>query len=172
MIQVATGPGSDLYQVFLLLHILVAIVGFGGVLLNGLYAVQAQRRPGPQGRAVSEANYRVSMVAEKFIYAVPITGVALVLASDDAWQWGDTWIWLSLVLYVLSLGVSHAVLMPNHRKINGLLLEMEQAGPPADGPPPQVAVIERLGKQQGLTSAVLDVALVVILVLMIWKPGS
>lgn len=171
MLEIATGPGSDLYLVVLLLHILTSIVGFGGVLLNGLYAMQAQRRPGPAGRAVSEANYAVSMFAERFIYAVPVTGVVLVVVSDDAWRWSDTWIWLSLVIYVVSLGISHAVLMPNHRKINALLAEMEQS-PPAGGPPPQVAAIQQLGKQQGLASAVLDVALVVILVLMLWKPGT
>ena len=55
------------YNVVLFLHILSAIVGIGGVTLNGLYAAQAQKRQGPTGRAVSEANYTVTNVAEKVI---------------------------------------------------------------------------------------------------------
>ena len=42
------------------------------------------------------------------------------------------------LLYIVALGVSHSVLIPGHKKINALLLEMEQGPPPAGGPPPQV----------------------------------
>lgn len=165
-----TGVGSDLYNVVLLLHILAAIVGFGGVILNGLYAAEGQKRPGPGGLAIAEANYKVSVsVAEKFIYAVPLLGIALVLLGE--WSWGDTWVWLSLVVYVLALGLSHSMVIPNARRINGLLAEMVSAGPPAGGPPPQVAQIAALGKRIGAASMVLDLALVAILVLMIWKPA-
>ena len=55
-------------------------------MLNGLYAAQAQKRPGPAGRAVSEANFAVSSVAEKVIYLIPVFGILLVLASDGAYQ--------------------------------------------------------------------------------------
>ena len=62
---------SGLYKTLLVLHILTAIVGLGSVMLNGLYAAQAQKRQGPPGRAVSEANFAVSSVGEYFIYAIP-----------------------------------------------------------------------------------------------------
>ena len=172
MSAAALGQEGWLYRIVLLLHIIAAIVGFGGVVLNGLYAMHSQKRPGPAGRAVSEANYSVSMVAEKFIYAVPVLGVLLVLLSKDAFSFGTTWVWLSLVVYVLALGLSHSVMIPNHRRINALLLEMEQGAPPAGGPPPQVAQIAAIGKKLGGASMVLNLALVMILVRMIWKPGS
>ena len=77
---------SGIFKVFLVLHVFTAIVGLGGVMLNGLYAAQAQKRPGPTGRAVSEANFAVSMVAEKFIYVIPVFGILLVLTSDGLLQ--------------------------------------------------------------------------------------
>lgn len=169
MFAAATGLDGSLYRVLLLLHIVAAIVGFGGVLLNGVYAAQSQQRPGPAGRAVSEANYAVSMIAEKFIYAVPVLGLLMLWASDGAYSLGTTWVWLSLAIYVAALGVSHSVLLPGHRRLNALLLELEQAVP-AGGPPPQVAQIEGLGKRMAATSVVLHLSLVVILVLMVWKP--
>jgi hypothetical protein len=49
---------------------------------------------------------------------------------------------------------------------------MEQVPPPAAGPPPQVAQIEALGTRMAGTSMILHLALVSILALMIWKPGS
>jgi hypothetical protein len=162
---------SGIFKVLLFLHILSAIVGIGGVLLNGLYAAQAQKWQGPPGRAISEANYAVTSVAEKVIYLIPVFGILLVLASDDVLKFSMTFIWLSLVLFVLALGISHSVLIPGHRKINALLLEMEQGPAPVGGPPPQVTQVQELGKRQGVAAMVLDLLLVIILCLMIWQPG-
>ena len=164
------GTNSGIFKLLLVLHILSAIVGIGGVLLNGLYAAQAQKRPGPPGRAVSEANYAVTSVAEKVIYLVPVFGILLVLASDKGIESSDLFVWLSLLLFIIALGISHSVLIPGHRKINALLLEMEQGPPPVGGPPPQVAQIQSLGQRQGGAAMVLDLLLVIILALMIWQP--
>jgi len=161
---------SNTFKVLLVLHILSAIVGIGGVTLNGLYAAQAQKRQGPTGRAVSEANLAVTNVAEKVIYLVPVFGILLVFASNDFVKFSYTFVWLSLVLFVIAIGISHSALIPGHKKINSLLLEMEQGPSPVGGPPPQVAQIEELGKRQGAAALVLDLLLVVILCLMIWQP--
>ena len=162
--------GSGLYKTLLVLHILTAIVGLGAVMLNGLYAAQAQKRQVPGGRAVSEANFAVSTVGEYFIYAIPVFGILLVLASDGAFKFSTTFVWLSLVLFVGALGVSHSILIPGHRKINALLLEMEQGPPPVGGPPPQLAQVQALGKRQAAAGMTLDVVLTAILVLMMWQP--
>ena len=162
---------SGLYRTLLVLHILSAIVGLGAVMLNGLYAQEAMKRKGPTGRAVSEANFAVSTVGEYFIYLIPVFGILLVLASDKAWKFSQTWVWMAMLLYVVAIGISHAILIPGHKKINALLLEMEQGPPPAGGPPPQVALIQELGKRQAAAGATLNVFVVIFLVLMIWKPG-
>ena len=164
------GTNSGIFKLLLVLHILSAIVGIGGVLLNGLYAAQAQKRPGPPGRAVSEANFAVTSVAEKVIYLVPVFGILLVLASDGGIKFSYTYVWLALVLFIGALGVSHTILTPSHRKMNELLLEMEQNPPPAGGPPPQLAQIQALGMRQAAAGTTLDVVVAVILILMIWKP--
>ena len=164
------GGFSGIFKVFLVLHVLSAIVGLGGVILNGLYAAQAQKRPGPAGRAISEANYAVSNVAEKAIYLIPVFGILLIATSNGVFKFGTTFIWLSLLLYFIAIAVSHSVLIPGHKKINGLLLEMEQGPPPAGGPPPQVAQIQALGKKQAVAGTALDLVLTVIIALMIWQP--
>jgi len=165
------GLNSGIFKLFLVLHILSAIVGLGAVMLNGLYAAQAQKRPGPTGRAVSEANFAVSDVAEKVIYLIPVFGILLVISSDSAIKFSDTFVWLSFALYVGALGVSHSILIPGHKKINALLAEMEQGPPPAGGPPPQVVQIQALGRRQAAAGASLNVVIAVILFLMVWKPG-
>jgi uncharacterized membrane protein len=163
------GVDSFPYNLVLLLHILCAIVGFGGVILNGVYAARARQLPPEQNLAVMEVNSFVSMkVAEIFIYLVPVFGLGLVSMGD--WGWGSLWIWLSIVLYVVSLGVSHGALMPTVERMLDLQRELVAAGPPAGGPPPQAAQLEAMGKKVGGLSMVLNLSLVAILVLMIWKP--
>ena len=169
------GIDSTAYRIVLLLHILCAIVGFGTVILNGLYGREAKRRPGPGGLAITEANLTVSGIAEYFIYAVFILGLALVGMSDNLWTFGQTWIWLAIVLYLVGIGVSHGILFPNAKRMKELSAELVAGGPPpADappGPPPQVAEMEQRGKTLGAASTFLHLLLVGILVLMIWKPG-
>ena len=164
------GLEGNLYKTLLVLHIMTAIVGFGAVFLNGVYAAQAKKRQGPTGRAVIEANFAVTKVGEKLIYAVPVLGIVLVLVSDEAWSFSDTWIWLSMALYVVGIGVSHAVLIPGAKKIMALMVEIESGPPPAGGPPPQAAAIEALGKRQAAAGGFLNVLLVVLVGLMVFKP--
>jgi hypothetical protein len=80
---VELGSNDTIYGIVLLLHVLAAIVGFGGVQLNGLYAQQAQQRPGPGGVAINQAVLKVSKFAEIFIYLTFVFGVVLVLLSDS-----------------------------------------------------------------------------------------
>jgi uncharacterized membrane protein len=172
-------PGeSGAFNFVLLLHILSAIIGFGAVFLNGLYAAQAKANRGPGGLAISEANYKVTSVAEKLIYAVPILGIILVaMSKDNYFKFSQAWVSAALALYIVGLAISHAVMIPGHRRINTLLREMAGAGagaPPAGaaaGPPPQAVEIEAIGKRMAVGGLALDVLLVVIVYLMVFKPG-
>jgi uncharacterized membrane protein len=182
------GITSGLYKLLLLLHILAVIVGIGAVSLNGLYGRESRQKPGAEGRAVFEANWFVSSVAGYVIYMIPVFGIALVLASDSVYSMGDAWISLSVVLYVAALGIVHGVMRPNLRKMLSLMKEMEAWGPPnvmeawgppnvmeagppaAGGPPPQVAEMERRGRTVGMGGAGLNLLLVALVALMIWKP--
>ena len=166
--------GDTPYRVVLLLHILTAIIGFGAVFLNALYGRAAERRKGAEGLAIAEANYDVSQVAEYFIYAVPVFGILLVLMSDDVIEFSEAWISASFVLYILGLGLSHGVLRPNVKKMQALMREMvtgTAAGSSA-GRPPQVDEMEQRARIVGITGAALNLLVVILLYLMIWKPGQ
>jgi hypothetical protein len=165
------GISSFAYRLVFLLHILSAIIGFGGVMLNGVYAARAQKRPPAEALAVMEVNTFVSLkVAEVFIWLTPIWGLGLVGLSDEVWRFSQAWVWLSIVVYLIALAVSFGVLQPKVKKLLALQREMVDAPPAAGGPPPQLAQLKALGAQIGPISGVLHLSLVVILVLMIWKP--
>lgn len=173
------GVTSSGYKIVFVLHLLSVIVGFGAVALNGLYGAEAKKRQGPGGLAIGEANHAVSDVAERVVFLVPIFGIGLVLMSDEQWTFGQTWVWLSLVLYVIGVGVAHAVMIPSAKRMNALAAELVAAGPPpmsaggghAGGPPPQAVEMEAIGKRLAMGGGFLNLLLVVVVALMVFKPG-
>jgi uncharacterized membrane protein len=169
------GITGTLYRILLIAHILCVIVGIGTVFLNGLYGAAAKARRGVEGLAISETNLKVSLIAEYFIYAILLLGILLVLTSDSAWKFSQAWISIALVLFVADLGISHGILIPNVKKMIGLMRELNAAGPPpagAAGPPPQALEIEQRGKTVGMASVFLNLSVIVFLYLMIFKPGA
>jgi hypothetical protein len=166
--------GSDVYKIVLTLHILCAIVGFGAVFLNGIYGAQSKARTGPEGLAIAQANLLVSKVGEYFIYAVFLLGIALVLIGDPVISFGQTWVWLAMTLYAIGIVLSHGVLLPRVHKLIALATELNSMGPPpagASGPPSQVVEMEEIGKQVGIAGATLNLILIAVLTLMVFKPG-
>ncbi len=168
------GPNSGIYKFLLVLHILAVIAGFGPAVMAAAFGAQAKARRGREGLAIAEATFTViSKYAEWFIYSVPVLGILLVLVSDDAVKFSDTWISLSFLLYIVALGLVHGVHFKNLKRMNVLMAELA-AGPPAGagkgGPPPQVAELEQRGKQVAMVGTVLNLLLVAIVFLMVWKP--
>jgi uncharacterized membrane protein len=167
------GLNSGIYKFLLVLHLIAVVVGFGSVMLNGVYAARAKKAGGREGVAIAETNAFVSdRVAELFIYAVPILGILLILVSDDVWEFDQKWISFSFLLYIIGIGLSHGVLRPAVKRLNTLTAQLAAAGPmpSAGGPPPEVAEVEALGKRAGAVGAVLNVIVVVVIALMVWKP--
>lgn len=163
--------GSGLYNFVLLLHLVAAVIGFGGVLLNGVYGAQAKKRGGVEALAISEANYFVSTrIAEIAIYLVPLFGFGLIGLSDSGWSFSQTWIVLSLVLYVIGLANARVVLVPTQARMIELLRELTSGPPPSGGPPPQVAKMEAAGKRLAAAGSFSHVIFLAIMVLMVWKP--
>jgi hypothetical protein len=164
------------YKLFLSLHIVCAVVGFGAVALNGLYAqkIKARLQSGrvAEALAIHESNSFVSTIGEYFIYAVFVLGFVVLALSDSVWEFSQTWVWLSVVLYIVAIGLSHAIMIPGAKRLGVLMSEMVNGPPPTGGPPPQVAEMQTIGQRMGTVGPILDLILVVIIFLMVYKPGT
>jgi uncharacterized membrane protein len=159
------------YNAIKSIHILLAIVGFGAVFLNGIYLGRARRAGGREGLAISETNWFVSdRVAQWLVYLVFILGFALIGMSDKVYKFSQTWIWLSIVLFVVAIGVVHGMVRPNERRMIELQRAMA-AAPVGSGPPPEAAEYDRLFQRDAVVGTALDVIVVVIVFLMVFKPG-
>jgi uncharacterized membrane protein len=170
------GPDSGVYKVVLVLHLVTAIVGFGGLAVNGFYGAMAASRRGREGAAIGEVVDKGYNFVEWFLYAVPVLGIVLVLMSEDAFAFSQAWISASFLLYIVAIGLLHGVHLPTVRRINALLGELAAGtgggqGAGDGGPPPQVAELDRLGGKAGAVGGILNLVGVVIVFLMVFKPG-
>lgn len=166
---------SGFYKLFLVLHLLSVVIGFGGITIVGFVGAASQGYKGPAGQAIFDTSQRIGRIVEFFIYAVPVFGISLLFISTTGGRhvfWFDqTWVSLSLLLYIATLGFVHAVHLPNLRKMGALMAEINAGPPPTGGPPPQAAELEERGKRAGMYGAMTNLAWVAVLVLMVAKPG-
>jgi uncharacterized membrane protein len=157
------GVDGDLYKVVLVLHILSVIIGFGGMFIAGFYGNEARNRPGQEGLAVAESALKVTgQIPTVAVIAAPLLGILLVFLSDDTWKFSEAWISVSFLLYIVLMGLATGVQVPTIRKIVAMRANA-QGG--------MTAEMAAAGKKVATASAVVNVLWVVILVLMVFKPG-
>ena len=100
-------------------------------------------------------------------------GIVLVLMSEDVFAFSQAWISLSFLLYIVAIGLLHGLHLPTVRRINALLKELAAGTGAAGGggEPAQVAELDNLGKKAGMVGGAMNLITVLIVVLMVFKPG-
>lgn len=145
-----------MHDVLLSLHIITAVFLIGPVAAAGP-AIARATRAGDVGAVESSA--RMMRIYGYGSLLVALFGLGLVQKKWGA-QFGDTWVWLSLALFVVALAAIVAVAVPAQED----LAEALRSGA-AD------KAKSALGKVMG-GSSLASIAYVVIIVLMVTKPGS
>ena len=97
------------------------------------------------GQTVAKLHLRLAFPALVIVW---VLGMGMVGMSDDIWEIGQTWILLSLIGWVILMAVSWFMIRP----------ALTDTGPAAQG---------RMGAGIGIT----HLLLVVVLFLMVFKPG-
>jgi uncharacterized membrane protein len=144
------------HNFLLSLHLIAAVFFVGPVAAAGP-AIARATRAGDVGAVESSA--RMMRIYGYGSLLVALFGLGLVQKKWHA-EFGDTWVWLSLVLFLVALGVIVGVALPALDQLVEAL-----RGSAAD------KAKSALGKVMG-ASSVASVAYVVIIVLMVTKPGS
>lgn len=158
------GVDGDLYNVVLVLHILAAIIGFGGMFIAGFYGNESRSLPGREGLAVAQTTLKVTgQIPTVAVVAVPILGILLILMSEDAIKFSALWITLSFLLYIVLMGLATGIQVPTIRKMVAM-----RAG--ADGA--SSMQVQAMGKKVATVGAIVNVLWVLILILMVFKPGQ
>lgn len=167
------GVGSGLYNVVLLLHVTSVVVGFGPLFVAGAYTRSARTRGGAEGAAIGQANQQViERLAEKAIYAVPVFGILLVVLSDGQWGFEQLWITLSFVLYIAVVVLLRVVVIPTQRQLNEATAAPASSGRATGARQASSGgQLEQLTKKLAASNGALNLLVVVLIGIMIWKPG-
>jgi uncharacterized membrane protein len=149
---VLAAVGNTPYNIVLVVHILVALVAFAPAFVHPFLVAQS--------KSLGEESRRglITLMAGngRRIYApaVILTGLlgfALSGMSEGVYALSQTWLLASIVIWIAMNGILHAVLLPAERAV----------GAGDDGAQQRV----------DLGGAVLTLLLVIMLVLMVFKPG-
>ncbi|MEJ5254235.1 MAG: DUF2269 family protein [Acidimicrobiales bacterium] len=170
------GPESFAYRVVYLLHLLAVIVGFGSTFVWPLLAARARQQEPRVASAMSRVAFQAGQVlSTPFIWAAGAFGVVLVVLSDETWKFSDTWISIAFLLFFAAALFSAFVATPNNRAMVALqekLASGEVAPSPGGGPPAEVLELQARGRRAGMYGGVLHLIFLLMMIDMIWKPGS
>lgn len=161
------GIDSTLYNIILLLHVIAAIVGFGGFIGLGRMHAQAYRAKAADARvllASARSGFNVPMYA---LYAVFALGIVLVSVSDGDIGFGEPWISASFVVWFLAVGALHGLVRPSVTVLAERAAALGDATA-LEGDAEADGAARKVAAGEGVTHLLLAVALI----LMIWQPGA
>lgn len=159
------------YRVLVLLHVICAVGGFGGLAFNALYMSLAQRRPAGGTSAVLEVNRLVSGLAEALVYGAVLFGIGAVGASAKTIGFGDAWVAASLAVVVVAVGVLHGWVRPNQRRYAAVVEKLETPAAAGVSREEEVTALRSFEKRVGLGWGLFNVLVVGALYLMVFQPG-
>ena len=145
--------GDTPYNILLLLHILLAMAAFAPAFVHPLVANQIKGME-PSGRqavltAIAGNGRRIYAPA---LIVTGLLGFGLSGMSDGVYALSQGWLLASIIIWIAMNGVLHAILLPAERAVAG-------GDDSAQG-------------RVDLGGAVLTVLLLVMLYLMVFKPGQ
>lgn len=143
---------DGVYDLFLLLHILAVIVAFAAAVINPLMASQLKGDPSARTAFIRQTHENGRKIHGVALILTGLFGIVLVALSDKAIEFKDAWVSAAFVIWIVMLGILHGFLLPAEKKV-------------AEGD----ASAESRVEQGGMLMTLL---LIVMLYLMIWKPGA
>ena len=152
-------PFGTVYKIMFLLHIVAIVAAFAPMVIHPVMGAQAKGDGG--GTVERVAGYMAAnsrRIHFPALIAVGIFGLGMVFSSkpsgadDAAWGFDQTWVSLALLVWIALCGIVSAVITPGERKLAAGDLDAE--------------------KKVALGGQIATVLFLVMLYLMIWKPGA
>ena len=149
MIAAYRGTG---YNVVLLLHVLTAFVAFAPAFVHPLLGNQVKSlEPGAKRSVLGMIAGNGRRIYAPALILTGLFGFALQGMSDGVIEFGQTWFWLAIVVWLGMNGILHAVLLPAERAT--------------------AAGDDSAESRVGAAGATLTILLIVMLYLMVFQPG-
>ncbi|HEY9289692.1 MAG TPA: DUF2269 family protein [Microlunatus sp.] len=150
-----------MFKILLALHLITAIGVVGPLIYGATTAVRGIRT---QDASATQSSARLVKTYSIVSIAVVIFGFGLMSATSpythqNAASFGETWIWLSLLLWAVAVALGLAVLAPALQRITG---ELTAGGDVSSALRGRVAAV----------GGIVGLIFLVIIVLMVYQPGG
>ena len=156
----------DRYHWLLFLHVTGAFMVLGGAVVAGIFNVAALQRERPSEIALL---FRLARFAVTSISVGMVVTLAfgLWLVDEAGYGWGEAWIVIALVLWVLSSALGGI----GGKRDKGARALAERLAAEGDTPSPELRARLRDPVTLALSWSS-GIVVIAILALMIWKPGA
>jgi len=151
------GLSSVGYKIVLVLHIVFVVVAFGGLFATPMLA-RAGRTAGSGAAIAGGMVEYLKRIAIPCLLLAGIFGIGLVSMSKPdvpgataMWKFDQGWVMAAVVLWLVQVGIFLALLLPAERKL--------------------AAGDETAAKRVPMFTGILHLLLLVLLYLMVFKPG-
>lgn len=155
---------EELRNLLLWLHIALALIGLGPTFSFPIWTAQA-RKAGPEQfpYTLRVLNTLVSRMVAPLAILLLLSGIGLILVAP--WDlFANEWLWIALTLYMINLVLNLGIGLPNLRTVLAIL---------SSGQAPQrMEEVQARGRRQRLLGIASSLLVLVILGLMVWKPGA
>jgi uncharacterized membrane protein len=140
------------YNVMLFLHIATALVAFAPALVHPLLTNQTKALDATtRGKVLGMIAGNGRRIYAPALILTGLFGFAMQGMSDGVIEFGQTWFWLAIVVWIAMNGVLHAMLLPAERAL---------------------AAGDEAAESKASTGAmILTILLLVMLYLMVFQPG-
>jgi len=114
-------PKGPAFDVVLVAHVAVVLIGFGSCMITGIFGFMAWRGPGPLHAGVRRYFRPGPTVAGRAIYLVPVFGATLLILSHGVFTIADGWVLAGLALWVVAVALGEGVLWPATARASAML---------------------------------------------------
>ena len=152
-------------RILLAIHILAAVIFVGNIITAAFWKIRADKSGNLEAMAITSRSLQLADLAFTMpgILALLVTGIWMV--GITGWQrFQEPWLGISLVLLILTATISAAGLAPLQKRMGRLAAEQAAAGQPDPD-------YRRASRTWSMLGGVATLLPVVILVLMVFKPG-
>jgi hypothetical protein len=115
----ATHGNRPLFDVLVGLHVASAVVGFGAVLLHGIYGGMAATPERAGATEESNRYFKTGGWVEWVLLAVPFLGAAALAVRPGGSEFGDLWVISALVVWLVAAVVLIRVVHPAEQVLRG-----------------------------------------------------
>ncbi|HXY43817.1 MAG TPA: hypothetical protein VEH29_06495 [Acidimicrobiales bacterium] len=159
---------QPLYDLLLVAHVVVAVVGFGAIAAAGLAASSARGSRDPVGDEAVRRFFKTGPDwPARFVFGVPLLGLALLFGGDRT-AVHFPWPWIGLSLWTLATGVATALCWPAEHSAQQTLVALQDASPEARDA--LLGQFREACQRMELAAGAISVCFVAAMLVMIFQP--